>query len=137
MTTWAFARQDPLAVVKTNLFADLRYYLPVLKKQLFSDELPEAQREAYFSRLETNESYRVNVDLSLLNLPKPKLVKAPILVMGAANDQVITREQVEVTARAYGTVPEIFSGMAHSMMLEKDWRSVADRMIAWLSERCG
>ena len=135
MTTRQFARQDPLAVVKTNLYANLRYYLPVLKRQLFSEDLPPERKEVYFSRLEPNESYRVNVDLALLNLPKPERVRAPVLVMGAANDQVITRDQVEVTARAYRTWPEMFPAMAHSMMLEKGWQAVADRMIAWLAMR--
>jgi hypothetical protein len=42
---------------------------------------------------------------------------------------------VDATARAYGVSAEIFPGMAHAMMLEPDWRKVADRMLDWLEER--
>jgi hypothetical protein len=38
-------------------------------------------------------------------------------------------------ARAYGTQAEFFPNMAHNMMLEAGWQSVADRMLAWLDER--
>ncbi len=48
---------------------------------------------------------------------------------------MISAGEVEATARAYGTKAEMFPDMAHDMMLESGWQSVADRILGWLSER--
>ncbi|WP_147310215.1 hypothetical protein [Cohnella phaseoli] len=56
-----------------------------------------------------------------------------MLVLGAANDFLIDSHELEQTARAYGTNPEIFPNMAHDMMLEAEWQRVAHRMIEWLT----
>ncbi|MGF9711869.1 hypothetical protein EXW96_18750 [Paenibacillus sp. JMULE4] len=45
-------------------------------------------------------------------------VKTPMLVLGAANDFLIDSHELEQTARAYGTNPEVFANMAHDMMLD-------------------
>jgi alpha-beta hydrolase superfamily lysophospholipase len=57
-----------------------------------------------------------------------------MLVIGAAKDNVISRKAVEDTARAYGTTAEFFD-MAHDVMLEPNWRRVADRILEWLKEK--
>jgi len=67
-----------------------------------------------------------------LSLPRTSRVKTPILVTGAADDRLVSREEIEATARAYRTQAEIFPGMAHDMMLEAGWQAVADRILAWL-----
>jgi alpha-beta hydrolase superfamily lysophospholipase len=66
-----------------------------------------------------------------LNLPKPKKVKANLLVLGAAKVAVFGVDEVKATARAYKTEAEIFDGMGHDMMLEPEWRSVAERIVGW------
>jgi alpha-beta hydrolase superfamily lysophospholipase len=58
-----------------------------------------------------------------------------ILVLGAEHDCIFPRAQEERTARAYNGTAEFFPGMAHDMMVEKDWKKVADRIIAWLKEK--
>jgi len=55
--------------------------------------------------------------------------------LGAANDAVFTREEVEATARAYNAQVEFFPNMAHDMMLEADWQKVAERIVNWLKEK--
>jgi non-heme chloroperoxidase len=40
-----------------------------------------------------------------------------------------------MTARSYGVEAEIFPGMGHGLMLERDWRKVAERVLAWLREQ--
>ena len=70
-----------------------------------------------------------------LSLPRPGRVKTSILVMGAADDRLISPSEVEATARAYHTQAEMFPGMAHQMMLEAGWQTVADRIIRWLDIR--
>ena len=71
----------------------------------------------------------------ILDLPQPAKVETPLLVLGAAKDASITVREVEATARAYGTQAEFFPDMAHDLMLEPGWQSVADRILSWLHER--
>ena len=75
------------------------------------------------------------MDLLGLKLAKPKKIKTPLLILGAENDKAITPDQVHATAKAYGTQAEIFPDMAHDMMLEKEWQSVADKIMNWLQEK--
>ena len=56
----------------------------------------------------------------------------PVMVLGGETDAFFPRDMVESTARVYGVTAEIFPDMAHAMMLERDWRHVADHIIAWL-----
>ena len=96
--------------------------------------MPKKQRLKYFAKLD-DESFRAYLDLLGLNLANPKRVKAPVLVLGAENDAVISVKNVNATAKAYKTQAEIFPNMAHDMMLEKDWRPVADKILSWLNEK--
>ena len=74
------------------------------------------------------------VDMVALDLPKPEKVKTPILVVGAARDNMIGPREIEATARAYNTRAEIIPDVAHNSMLEVRWQSVADRILAWLNQ---
>jgi len=54
-----------------------------------------------------------------------------MLVTGGALDAVVRPDLVAATARAYGVEPVMFETMAHDMMLERDWRKLADAILAW------
>ena len=43
-------------------------------------------------------------------------------------------EFIEATARAYGTRAEIIADVAHDMMIEVRWQTVAERILEWLNE---
>lgn len=102
--------------------------------QFFSASMPRQEVEHYFSQIQ-NESYRAILDMALFGLPRPGRVKTPVLVLGAADDAIITQYEVQQTAKTYQAPVEIFPDTAHDMMLEKDWMKVADRIIGWLTER--
>jgi len=87
----------------------------------------------YYSLLQ-DESYRAYLDMMGLSLPRPERVRTPMLVMGAADDCLVSPSEVETTARAYQTQAEVLPCMAHDMMLEAGWRVVADRILIWLNE---
>jgi alpha-beta hydrolase superfamily lysophospholipase len=74
------------------------------------------------------------LDMVALDLPKPAKIKTPVLVLGAARDNMIAPREVEATARAYHTRAEIIPDVAHNSMLEQRWQSVADRILTWLNE---
>ena len=73
------------------------------------------------------------LDMVALDLPKPGKVKTPLLVLGAARDNMIRPREIEATARAYNTKAEIIPDVAHNSMLEIRWQSVAERILAWLN----
>ncbi len=132
--TLRVARRNPLDFLRVNLTMSLYPVVGTPKKCrdfLFSAEMEEEQLMEYFGQIQ-DEAYRAYLDMVVFNLPRPKLVKTPILVLGAANDNAIARKEVKATAKAYGVDAEIFPGMAHDMMLEAEWRKVADRILAWL-----
>jgi hypothetical protein len=56
-------------------------------------------------------------------------------VAGAVNDRIFKPSEIESTARAYDTGAVIFPDMAHDMMLEPGWKSVADSVLGWLKQR--
>jgi pimeloyl-ACP methyl ester carboxylesterase len=110
-------------------------------------DTPNLAREAFFSpqvcdedvvryaALLQNESVRSGYDGLFLNLPRPKHVTAPMLVLGGELDRCFSVKEVEATARAYHTEAEIFPGVAHNMMLEPGWAAVAHRIHTWLGDR--
>ncbi len=101
---------------------------------LFSANLPEEELLTYHRQL-TDESFRMFLDGLGLNLAHPKRVKTPLLLLGAERDHVITPGDLHAVAQAYGVKAGILPDMAHDMMLEAGWRSVAERILDWLQER--
>ncbi|MCW5606261.1 MAG: hypothetical protein KIT18_17100, partial [Burkholderiales bacterium] len=57
----------------------------------------------------------------------------PVLVMGAERDRFFPPPAIEATARLYATEAVILPCMAHTMMLDPEWRAAADRIVEWLA----
>jgi alpha-beta hydrolase superfamily lysophospholipase len=76
----------------------------------------------------------VELETTLLNLPRPDRVKTPMLVLAAEQDRVFSVAEEQATAQAYGTAAVVFPDMAHDMMLEANWQQVADWILGWLQE---
>ena len=104
------------------------------KACFFSDDYPQADYLKQYARIQT-ESFRIGLEATFFKLPRPRKVKTPLLVLSAENDRVFSIPEQKATARAYHTEAIIFPNMAHDMMLEKDWQTVADRIMAWLTAR--
>jgi pimeloyl-ACP methyl ester carboxylesterase len=133
-TTLRIARRHPLAFLRANLTWSLYPIIgtPSLTREaFFSADMPIENLNRYFDRMQ-DESYFAFLDMLVLNLPRPERVNVPLLVLGAANDTIFHTDEVEATARAYHTRAEIFPEMAHDMMLEEGWQSVADCILDWL-----
>ena len=76
---------------------------------------------------------KVRVTSALFDLPRiSRMHRPPMLILGADFDHLIPASAVEMTGRAYGIEPEFFAGMGHGLMLEADWRKVAQRIDEWL-----
>jgi len=132
------AAKHPWQATKLHMTRNvsLMFETPALVREaLFSAGLPDKELNRHFARLD-NESYCVGASATLFNLPRPGRVRPlPMLVLGAADDALFSRDEIEATARAYGTQAEFFPNMAHDMMLEPDWQKVAERILSWLREQ--
>jgi pimeloyl-ACP methyl ester carboxylesterase len=136
-TALRIARRRPLVFAKVNLKLSL---LPVIaspqlaREAFFSADVPAEELRSYWQLMQ-DESYRAFLDMVALDLPRPEKVKAPLLVRGAARDNMLERSEIEATARAYHTQAVLVPDVAHNSMLELRWRNVADRILIWLNER--
>ncbi len=131
------AFRHPLAFMKANLTMSMFPLVStprLAQEAFFSADMPEEKVRSYFSRLQ-DESYRAYLDMMGLSLPRPKRVKTPLLVLGGQTTvsfcQGTLRRRRERTARGQ----RFFPNMAHDMMLEDGWQTVADRILGWLNEQ--
>lgn len=130
-------RRHPGSTLNALLLMNPWYfvYTPSLAKDyLFSDDFPDDRFMDYFPRIQP-ESFRMALEAAFLDLPHPRKVKTPLLVLGAEKDRVFTPAEQHRTARAYKTEAHIYPDMAHDMMLEQRWGSVAEKILAWLNSR--
>jgi hypothetical protein len=126
----------PLVYAKVNARLSLRPFVgtPELARALlFTPDTPQDIVDDCFARLQ-DESYLAYVETIVTALPRPGRIQAPMLVLGGERDRVFTVAEVRRTARAYRTEAEIFPGMGHDLMLDQGWRTVADRVGAWVQE---
>jgi alpha-beta hydrolase superfamily lysophospholipase len=82
-----------------------------------------------------DDSNMAYLDMVALDLSEPAKVKTPMLVLGAARDNMLSPSEIKATARAYNTQAQIVPDVAHNSMLEQRWQSVADRILTWLNEQ--
>jgi len=131
------ARRQPWIFARVNLTMSL---LPMIAtpelvgEAFFSNDLPEELLLEYWKQTQ-DDSFMAFLDMVMLDLPKPEKVKTPVLVLGAARDNMIGPREIEATARAYHTQAEIIPNVAHNSMLEEGWQNVAERILAWLNKR--
>lgn len=108
--------------------------LDALREALFAQPVAVDDLSRFYRWCQP-ESHRAIWDMTLFNLPHPsRLAGKPLLVLGAEHDHLIAPSLVEMTARAYGTAAEILPGLGHGLMLERDWRKPARRLLDWLGE---
>jgi len=132
-----FALRHPWPFLKAHLLLSPWCFVetPALAHDaFFSPQVSAEEIARHFARLQP-ESFRMELETMLFDLPRPDKVKTPLLVLAAANDRVFSVAEAQATARAYGTEAEIFPDMAHDMMLEPNWQPVADRILSWLQGR--
>jgi pimeloyl-ACP methyl ester carboxylesterase len=136
-TILRIARRRPFAFAKANLTLSLQPVIatPQLAREaFFSFDFPDDRLSDYW-KLMQDESYMALLDMVALDLPKPTDVKAPLLILGAARDNMLAPSEIEATARAYHTSCHMIPDVAHNSMLEARWETVAERMLVWLNER--
>ena len=108
------------------------HVLESLRPYYFSDDVePAILAEA--TRHFCAESPRAILDLSLrLHWQLPERSATPLLVLGAAGDRICTPDDTHATARHHGVEAHILPGLAHMMMLERQWEQPARAVLRWL-----
>jgi pimeloyl-ACP methyl ester carboxylesterase len=135
-TAIRIAQRHPLVFAQVNLTLNL---LPLIaapqlvREAFFSKDLPDEQFLEYWKQMQ-DDSFMAFLDMVALDLPKPAKVKTPLLVLGAARDNMIGAREIEATGRAYNTRPEIIKDVAHNSMQELRWEKVAEQILGWLKE---
>ena len=130
------ARRQPWVFAKVNLTMSLLPFIAtpqLVGEAFFSKDLPDELLLEYWKQTQ-DDSFRAFLDMVALDLPKPAKVKTPLLILGAGRDNMIAPKEVEATGRAYHTRVEIIPDVAHNSMLEKNWETVAERILVWLTK---
>ena len=140
-TTFHMAMRHPFLFQQMSLFSLFgpSYGSPeMMRRLLFSKDTPAAKLQQYFGLVQA-ESQIVAIDMMWLNTLrlKPGALPIPLLVQGAQHDVFVSPAMVRETARFYRTEPWIFPNMAHAMMLEMNWRDVANNLLNWLEGTMG
>ena len=126
--------ERPLDVLKTNLTWSL---WPIVsdparaRAAFFSADMPEADVARFQAKLQ-DESYLGFLDFLALDLVDPRKNRSPVFVLGGRDDAIFRPAEVEATARAYGARAHMIDGLAHDVMLEPKWRTVADALETWI-----
>lgn len=97
-----------------------------MRDLMFSSATPQDTVDAACRRL-CEESLPAFLDMHGLDLVDPRRILSPVVVMGAEEDGIFSRADIEATAEAYGTEALFFPG-GHDMMLDIAWEEVAERV---------
>jgi pimeloyl-ACP methyl ester carboxylesterase len=127
------ALRRPLAMTNATLRLRLKPLVASraqTRAMFFTDDTPSATVDSCHAKLR-DESYLAFLDMLVPTMRRPK-VRAPVLVLGASDDAIISADDVRRTACAYDTQAELFDGMGHGMTLGAGWERVADRVDAWV-----
>jgi alpha-beta hydrolase superfamily lysophospholipase len=125
----------PIEFLMTHLLLRLRPFVAkskLVRDLFFTPDTPQEIVDHCFACLQ-DESYLALLDTMVVPA-RPHRVQVPVLVLGAEKDAFFTAAEVRSTARAYQTDAEIFPGMGHDMMLDTNWRKVAERIGVWVQD---
>jgi pimeloyl-ACP methyl ester carboxylesterase len=114
----------------TRRFRPLVATPALVRAHFFTPDTPQDIVDGCFAQLEDDSAFALFATQA--TWPRPSRVTAPILVLGATRDAMVSAGSIRRTARAYRTEAEIFPGLGHDMMLDRGWEAVAERIAAWV-----
>ncbi len=118
-----------------TLRPDLAFRKPSVAREIFfSAGCPDEIVDKCCGQMQA-ESRLALLGALAFGLHRRKPVTVPVLVIGGADDALISPAAVAATARVYGTEPVMIPGVPHHLMLDCGWPTVAERMLAWLQEQ--
>jgi pimeloyl-ACP methyl ester carboxylesterase len=130
--TLRLVRRHPwvtLRAITVGSSADFVSTTRLAREALFCAHTPEHIVESCTVKLQPESAYATT---GMIFPSQPQRVTTRLLVLGAEDDCMVTKDEVRATARAYRTQAEFFPTMGHDMMLEPGWIQVAERIHNWL-----
>lgn len=108
--------------------------LSLMRDIYFSPEM-EPKALLQFAELIQPESQRALADLLMLGGRFPRrLPELPILVMGGELDVVFPPDVIRYVALRWHADLEILPDMGHMLMLDRQWKVAAERIVGWLRQ---
>ncbi|CAL6410520.1 unnamed protein product [Bathycoccus prasinos] len=106
----------------------------------FSEEVEEKDIEKYMRLINDSSKARL-LDLKKLNEELPIVDKSKgrqkgkekVLVIGGKDDYVVDEEGVRETAEFWHVEAKLIEGIAHDVMLDAKWQTVAERMMQFVN----
>ena len=126
--------QAPGLLLNLNLYQQGSYNpaQSELRDLLLSTDAPDSTTDLLVQRCQL-ESQRAVMDMTLVNPLSIAAIKPlPTLVLGAAEDMLISAQDVVATAERLDVNAEILPHMGHMMMLDTRWERTAERLQQWL-----
>ncbi|MGF1563029.1 MAG: alpha/beta hydrolase [Geminicoccaceae bacterium] len=106
----------------------------LIRKALFSD-ISDAGYDAFLAKADPM-SLRISWDMQGFPPIAPLPVNAPpTYVLGGSLDKMVPMTDCLMTAAYFGAPVKVIAGAAHTLMLEPQWREVADSIQEWLVHR--
>jgi pimeloyl-ACP methyl ester carboxylesterase len=102
------------------------------RKVMFSEEYPEIKLDKVMAQMQ-EESFRLFLEMTALNLPDYKKVKIPLLIIGGEKDYLIPEKATRKMAALYKTDPYIIKDAPHNIMMESGWEKVAEKISSFLA----
>jgi len=128
--------QAPGLLLNLNLYQQGSYNpaQDELRDLLLSADAPASTTDLLVQRCQL-ESQRAVMDMTLVNPLSIAAIKPlPALVLGAAEDMLISPQDVVATAERLDVNAEILPHMGHMMMLDTRWERTAERLLQWLEQ---
>lgn len=116
-----------MALLKWDMYETVK--TPALAQSMFLNATTEVDVEAFHKQL-----VREAIFFTLMK-PFAKLnpAKTPMLALAAEKDAIFTLDEEKETAKKYDAQLVVFTGQAHNLMIESDWRKVADVIDGWIT----
>lgn len=102
------------------------------RKVMFSEEYPEIKLDKVMGQMQ-EESFRLFLEMTALNLPDYKKVKIPLLIIGGEKDYLIPEKATRKMAGLYKTDPYIIKDAPHNLMMESGWEKAAEKISSFLA----
>ena len=126
----------PLQYIKMNITLSPKVVannFKIYKESFFCSETDDNLLREYQSQAQ-NESYRAIISMHF-NQVKFKKVKTPILIIGGRKDLIFSEKNLlKLTSKFPNAESLFFDETGHNMMLEKNWSTIADSIIAWIKD---
>lgn len=101
---------------------------------LFSERLDSERKEYYMSLLDKESK---KVEYVMMKRQKKFSIyvrKIPTLVIGSYNDQCVILQAVKDNAKIHTAELKIVDSVCHDMMLDPDWRNIADLIFKFIEK---